>query len=322
MNDFGKHLAAFDGVRPFTGRVPDGFLVDFMGTLTDANFAAIWGFDAAGAGGHEISTQFPDPAEGEAYCEAVGWFEAAREARGSYTMVTLGAEYGAQAVGAYLALNKVNPLPARLVAVEPNPESFGWLKQHFRDNGLDPDRHWLINCALSDSNEPVLFPVSAAGTGSNNCMSSNPRSQRAIYAEQILQSPHLSDIVRRLMVHGDTGIETTVHPDLEFKARLEFVSAITLADVLGPLDRVDLLDSDIQQSEIIVFPAAMELIADKVRRVHIGTHGGDVHVALLQDFVNHGFEIVFDLAPTTEFHTEWGSFRTQDGVITVVNPRL
>ena len=36
-----------------------------------------------------------------------------------YVMITLGACYAAQAVGAYRALQMLNPMPCRLVAVEP-----------------------------------------------------------------------------------------------------------------------------------------------------------------------------------------------------------
>jgi hypothetical protein len=37
--------------------------------------------------------------DGEGWFEAVNWVEAAREARGRYVMITLGACYAAQAVG-------------------------------------------------------------------------------------------------------------------------------------------------------------------------------------------------------------------------------
>src|SRR5262249_40107772 len=159
-----------------------------------------WEAAPAADGGVDVYTGFPTPADGEIFCEMVGWFEAARAARERYTMVTLGALYGTQAVGAFLALKMVNPLPARLVSVRPDPGNFAWLKKHFRDNGLDPDHHWLINCALSDSNAPVLFPLGATGTGGGNCMSTNPAAMRAAYAETLAQSGDLSAVVRRLVV--------------------------------------------------------------------------------------------------------------------------
>ena len=60
-------------------------------------------------------------------------------------------------------------------------------------------------------------------------------------------------------------------------AEIKLVSAVTLRDVLAPFELVDYLDFDIQQSEIIVFPPFLDLLKRKVRRIHIGTHGKDVH---------------------------------------------
>src|SRR5579864_5637242 len=184
-NDLASQLALFDGFEPFSGYVPPGFLVDFVGSLTDAKFRAMWGVDPTQVGGGDVATSRPVVSWGEGFFEAVSWFEAARAARGSYTMITLGACYGAQAVGAYLALQRLNPMPAKLVAVEGDPENFTWVQKHFRDNGIDPNRHWLVNCAISDTNKPVLFPVGEPGSGVNNCIATNTELSRRIYAEEL-----------------------------------------------------------------------------------------------------------------------------------------
>jgi 3-oxoacyl-(acyl-carrier-protein) synthase len=52
--------------------------------------------------------------------------------------ITLGACFAAQAVGAYRALQMLNPMPCKLVAVEPEPENIPWIRRHMRDNGIDP----------------------------------------------------------------------------------------------------------------------------------------------------------------------------------------
>jgi hypothetical protein len=64
------------------------------------------------------------------------------------------------------------------------------------------------------------------------------------------------------------------------------------------------------------------LLSERVRRIHIGTHGRDVHWRLHDLFATHGWEIVFSFQPDAEHHTSLGTFRTGDGVLTVVNPRL
>jgi hypothetical protein len=349
MNDIKTHLALFDRLEPFSGYVPKGFRVDFLGRLTDARFLAMWGIDPAQAGGRVIATECPPVTSGEIFFEAVDWLAAAHEARGSYTMVTLGACYGVQALGAFRALQRIHPMPAKLVAVEAEPENFSWMLKNFRDNGLDPDEHWLINCALSDTNKPVLFPIGAPGLGMNNCFSTNHPTSRQYYAEQLMKHPDLPEVVRKLILDGNTEIQRPLlagdfraHleavnatlaevlgpleridlPECDFQANLEFVSAITVADVLGPFDRVDLLECDIQQSEIVVLPPAMGLIKAKVKRVHLGTHGAEIHAEMLRQFTERGFEIVFNYEPDSEYQTEWGSFKTSDGIITAYNADL
>jgi hypothetical protein len=322
VNDLAQHLALFEMFEPFSGYVPPGFLVDFMGSLTDAKFRAMWGVDPTQVGGGEVTTSCPVVSWGEGFFEAVSWFEAARAARGSYTMITLGACYGAQAVGAYLALQGLNPMPVKLVAVEGDPDNYAWTRQHFRDNGIDPDRHWLINCAISDSNKPVLFPVGEPGSGVNNCIATNTALSRQIYAEELARRPDLPDVVRNLIVAGKTGIEVTPVPGEAFRTNVEFVSAVTLVDILGPLERVDLLESDIQQSESVVFPPAMDLVKQKVKRVHLATHGAEVHAQLLPLFIECGFEIDCNYEPNTHHDTPWGSFDINDGIIAARNLNL
>src|ERR1700704_4805195 len=99
MNNIKEYANVFDGIKPWSGQVPRGYIVDFLGTLTDARFRVMFGVDPATVGGSAVTTRLPIIADGEGWFEAVNWLAAAREARGNYTMVTLGACYGAQAVG-------------------------------------------------------------------------------------------------------------------------------------------------------------------------------------------------------------------------------
>jgi hypothetical protein len=322
MNDVTKFAGIFDGLAPFDGDVPKGFLVDFLGCLTDARFRQMWGIDPETAGGGPVKTKLPELSWGEGWFEAVNWIEAARAARGRFTMVTLGACYGSQAVGAWLALQKLNPMPCRLVAVEPDPENFEWVQRHFRDNGIDPADHWLLNATISDNNAPVLFPVGAPGSGAANCVATNEPLSRRVYAQQLAKSRNTSEILHNLILEGTTGIKKDLVPGYNFMSEIKFLSAVTLRDILSPFDVVDYLESDIQQSEIIVFPPAMDILKRKVRRVHIGTHGKDVHQTLHELLVRDGWEIVFSFEPNAEFTTPLGTFSTNDGVLTAVNPAL
>ncbi len=174
-------------------------------------------------------------------------------------------------------LQLVNPLPCTLVAVEAEPENFAWISDHMRDNGIDPAAHWLVQKAISDSDAPVLFPVGAPGVGSNNCFSTNRSDSRQIYADLIIRDADPKAALRSIFADNTTGFTQPVHPGLPQMTEIKFVSAITLADLLTPFDRVDFVEADIQQSEIVVFPPFMDALRKKVRRIHIGTHSNDVH---------------------------------------------
>lgn len=290
--------------------------------------ALIPGFDPEVRGGKIESTVLPDlskaqnAAEAEAWFEAVNWVVAAREARERYVMITLGANYGAQAVGAYRALRVLNPMPYRLVAVEPVPTNIVWIEQHMRANGIDPERHWIIPVAISDRSEPVYFPVGGPGVGSNNCYATNELAARRNYADAFIGGGKSDEALRNLLLKNTTGIIQDLVAGADFPAEIKLVSAVTLKEVLGPFDRVDYLEADIQQSEILVFPLFLELLRRKVRRIHIGTHGVEVHRALHNIFLDRGWEIVFSYEPNARHASALGPFELNDGVLTVRNPDM
>jgi hypothetical protein len=323
-NALKQYQPLLEALEPWQGVVPKGYLVDFLGILTDGHFRTMYGVDPAAAGGAYTGTEIPamHGANGEWWFETINWLAAAREARDRYVMITLGASYGAQAVGAYRALQIVNPLPCKLVAVEPVPENCLWVGKHFRDNGIDPDAHWLINAAISDRNDPIFFPVGGAGSGANNCMSTDMPAERKLLVEQLIQDGKAPDTLRSLMLNNTTGIIKDMLPGQGVTGEIELVSAVTLRDVLSAFDMVDYLEADIQQSEVRVFPPFLDLLKRKVRRIHVGTHGAENHGMLHDLFAKNGWHILFSYAPDGTYKSEVGSFELNDGVLTVCNPDL
>jgi hypothetical protein len=338
MNRLESFKDIFAPIQPWAGEVPRGFCVDFMGTLTDVSFRQSSLADPSSIGGRYIETTLPllddmaadrgfdiVPWQGERWFEAVNWFVAAREARDQFVMMTLGAWHGAQAVGSYRALQCVNPMPCRLIAVEPLAESLELMRRHFRNNGIDPDDHCLIPMAVSDNREPVLLAVGPRSLGAMNYLMTNEPAAREAYYARLVESGMAEQALRQLLRRNSTGItipgrnETTGE---ELAAELKFVSATTLDELLGPFDMVDYLDSDIQESEILVFPPFMDLVKRKVRRVHIGTHGKAVHWSVHELFASHAWEVVFNYEPDTVHETVLGTFKTGDGLLTFRNPDL
>jgi hypothetical protein len=324
MNNLEDFAGIFDGISPWAGFVPKGYQADFLGILTDFKFNVLSGIDAACVGGVRQQTTPPalNGGNGEGWFEAVNWVAAARAARGRYVMITLGAHYGAQAVGAYRALQLLNPMPAKLVAVEPVPGNCAWMVEHMRTNSIDPDAHWLVTSAIGADNAPMYFPVGAPGSGANNSYATNEAAARKEYAEAFIKEGRAAEALRNLILHNTTGIEKDLLPGRKQMAEIKLLSCMTLRDLVSPFDVVDYLESDIQQSEILVFPPFIDLLRKKVRRILIGTHGQDVHDALHDLFAGRGWEIVFSYAPNATHESALGRFTTNDGVLTVKNPDL
>ncbi len=324
MNEPEKYAYLFDEVVPWSGRVPPGFVVDFLGTLTAKEFL-VWGYGDEFVDGCDLTLPRPRVDNlfiAELWFEYVDWLLAVREARDRFVMVTLGALYGYQVVGGCSALRRLNPMPYKLVAVEPIPENVDRTRRHMRENGIDPDRQWIIEAVISDTNEPAFFPVGSPGLGAQNCINSNEADARRQYCEHIIEQGTVDEALKGLLLNNTTGLQKDIIPGRGAFGEIKLVSAVTLRDILTPLDRVDLLEADLQQSEIIVFPPFRELLKRKVHRLHIGTHGHDVHRRLHEMFAEDGWEIVFSYEPESSFDTAVGSFSTNDGILSVCNPGL
>ncbi len=324
VNDFAAYLSIFDHMAPFSGYVEKGFIVDFLGRRTDANFYAVLGVDPADYGGREIHTELPCLSTGEAWFEHFNWVAAAREARGSYVMMTLGSCFGNQAVGSYLALQTLNPMPAMLVAVDGVPENMEMTRKQFHNNGIDPDAHWLVEAAMSGDNKPVLFPIGSAGSGAQNCTETNSEAARMAILELARRNGTTDDLAQNLLLRNSTALTVNLvpSPDCDFTGEITFVSAVTLMDLLAPFARVDFVEADLQESECFVFPPAMDALTRKVRRVHLGTHTDDTHDMLEGLFRERGWDILFSYKPRQSYETPHATFDMDDGVLTAVNPAV
>jgi hypothetical protein len=323
MNDLEKFAGVFHGISPWSGTIPAGFTMDFLGTRIAKTFLEAWGYHPAFVDGSQLDMEIPrlaDGVNGEFWFEAADWVEAAREARERYVMVTLGANYGYQAVASHRALQLLNPMPYKLVAVEPIPQNMEWVRRHMRDNGIDPDDQWLLQAVISPTNEPVFFPVGSPGLGAQNCIATNEQDQRKRYLEEFIAQGRTEEALTNLLLHNTTGLQKDIIAGENFRGEIMLVSSVTLADVLGPFERVDFLEADIQESERIVFPPFRPLLKSKVHRIHLGTHGNDTHQLLLQMFIDDGWEIVFSYEPETVHETVLGTFSTNDGILSVRNP--
>jgi FkbM family methyltransferase len=318
VDRYAEAEALLDRIRPWSGEVPSGYAVDFLGILTDGRF--LWNRTGPFGGRHE-TTSLPTVASyGEAWFEIASWLLAARDARDRYVAISLGAAFGAQLVGAWKALHAINPLPARLVAVEPVPENCRWMRSLMTTNGIEPADHWIIQAAVGADNEPVLFPVGAPGSGLSESAVTNSAPSRQAYADLLRRGGHAERALDNILLHNSTGVTQDLGHG--YGGEVKFVSAVTVNDVLAPFDRVDLLEADIQHAEAEVIPPFIDHINRKVRRVHIGTHGREAHDLLCALLKRAGWEIVFDLAPHARHATPRGPVDLGDGILAARNPRV
>lgn len=323
-NDLASHLNIFDGVEPFSGYVDKGFTVDFVGQRTDARFWSTRTTPVEEIGGCEVRTELPGLSSGEDWFEYYNWFAAAREARGSYVMMTLGSCFGLQVVGSYLALQAVNPMPAMLVAVDAVPENMAMTEKQFRNNGIDPNDHWMIEAALGADNKPILFPIGAPGSGAQGCTETNSGATRMEILDRARRAGATEHLAKSLMLRNSTSLVIDLAPDSEhdFTGEITFVSAVTLKNLLAPFPRIDFIEADLQESEGLVFPPVMDLLTKKVRRVHLGTHSDRTHDKLEKMFAERDWDVLFSYKPRQSFETPHGNFDMNDGVLPAVNPAV
>jgi FkbM family methyltransferase len=224
------------------------------------------------------------PGINEGYIEWVDVLETAVAATQSFTMIELGAGYGRWLVRAALAVKQYHgDLPIKLIGVEAEPTHFRWLKQHFRDNGIDPDKHELIEAAVDEQDGEVFFHVGKPDEW---------------YGQAIAE-------------HTDAPSES-----------IQKVRAVSLSTILSPLDSVDLIDLDVQGAEFVVLRGAISALNEKVKRVHIGTHGHDIELELRTLFRQNGWYKLNDYACQSTETTPWGDVAFGDGIQTWINPRL
>lgn len=254
----------------------------------------------------------PDPTFDEEYFEWIDLMESVVAASGSYTMIELGAGYGRWVARAAFAVKRRHAqMPFRLIAVEAEPVVYQWMHLHFKDNGIDPSRHALIHGAISEVPGEVLFYIGGPRGGP---FDRNPND----WYGQCLAQAH--DVSSEYVEDGEySGFKVRLHKSGWRSIR---VPGITLAGILKDLDRVDLIDMDIEGQELPVVRSNIEELNAKVKRLHIGTHGREIEAELRQILRSHAWKCLFDYPERSSSETPWGTISFENGVQSWVNPRF
>ena len=140
-------LEIFNRFRPEPVPNEVGFVTDFLNVRTRA--ALLWE-DVRGLGGQRISLPIPGDYRAEAI-EWLGLLRSVADAREEYVVMELGAGHGPWLVSGAAAARHIGLNTWRLYGVEDDPDRFAFMCQHFRDNGINPDAHTLLNAAVGAS---------------------------------------------------------------------------------------------------------------------------------------------------------------------------
>lgn len=275
-----------------------GWDVNFLGVKTRVEFFSLYEQLADFSTARVVVGAPPVP--NEDYFEWIVLLEAVVDARDAFTMVELGAGWGKWLAQGAAAVRQLNPLPFHLVGVESEPRHFAWMKQHLDDNGVSRGSRTLVKAAVAAHDGWVNFHVGAAADWYGQATEGE--------VEQLTPLERAKRLFRR----GGGGDER----------RVELVRAVSLRKLLEPLDRVDLIDCDIQGAEADVLESAASVLDAKVRRVFIGTHNHEAEERLRSSFLAHGWLCDYDFPCESTNETPWGAILFEDGVQAWRNPRL
>lgn len=236
-----------------------------------------------------VGTVIPPPIPNDFHAEAIEWIgllKSVRSARGKYVAMELGAGWGPWVVSGAVAARNVGIRDISLLAVEGDPGHFVFLRQHFIDNGLDPDHHVLLQAAVGAkpgrARWPRVEPRNSYGT-------------RPIFGV----GGHLSQTFE--------------------------VQVLSITDLLCQQTRWNLVHVDVQGGEVAICKAGLGALNERAHWLVIGTHSRLIEGLLISLLMGAGWILenekpaIFEFqrnAPTPEALTR------VDGTQVWRNPRL
>lgn len=277
------HDPIFDKFSKVTSPGTGAHMFDFLGGRTKVAYKKGWAKHASPEG-KEMKPGIPPL--NEHYFDWITTLRAVNSANGVFRMAELGAGWGPWLVrGALAARQRTDKITkVELLGVEADPRHFEWMKDHFRDNSLNPDEHHMIFGAASAETGTLRFPV--------------------------IENPDV-----------DYGASLTAAkaniPYIE-------VPGITLHDITsrfsGP---VDFMHVDIQGAEYDLLPPGMDHLRDSVKNIMIGTHqANEKHDNLAKTFRDNGWIEVFNFERNGLNKTPYGDIQFGDGFLLFTNPNL
>lgn len=273
----------FDRFQPFEGYADPGFERSHYGVnVRDWLFAG----ESKGYNERRAASVGHPPVNSE-YFEWIALLTAVGEAVGRFRMAEIGAGWGRWSVSG-AALCRQRDIPYELIAAEAEPSHFEWLQLVFRDNEVDPAAHRLVQAAVSAADGPVYL--------------AGPDKPKTVYGCRVVPGRERSDWERLP----------------EYLCRP--VEAISLQALVGDLLPIDLIDLDIQGTELEVIAAAIDVLDAGVKMMCVGTHSPEIERDLRDFLRSRLWRAAFDFAGGGLRETRFGPVEFEDGVQVWVNP--
>jgi len=234
------------------------------------------------------------------YFEWISLLCAAAAAEPPFTMFELGSGWGRWLLRGGLACRQLGK-EFRLVGIEAETCHFEWMRMAFRDNGIDPEAHLLVNAAVGRDLGEAWF------------LSGNSREW---YGQSLLTPIQVEWAHRQAeRSRAATTSDPTAPPKDVHKVRV-----VPLGELLEKYPRVHLLNMDIQNAEADVVEGSAEPIDARVELAHISTHSPEVERRLRGVFARLGWLKLFDFECQGQRCTPYGEVGFVDGVQTWLNP--
>ncbi len=222
--------------------------------------------------------------------------ESVKSAGDGYTMVELGAGFGWWGINAAAMLNRESPgKPGKIIFVEGEPQHFEYLETAIADNPFPDIEYSTVRAAVGSAGRRDWYYTGRSSEW---------------YGQRLILDYHREHLESRSEehVHRD-GSKLKTSDGYE----LSEVDVLPLEKILEPCQHVDLLDMDIQGSELDVVSSSLETLRTKCRRLYIATHSSEIHEKLLA-LLEPDWDRVAAFPPETAAPSEIGPIKLVDGV--------
>ena len=274
-----------------------GFITEPYGIRT--RVASLWP-DMAQYSGHVAGLPIPSNWHWEA-SEWIAVMRSVLQAKDRYRIMELGAGWGPAVVAGSVLARRRGITDIKATALEADAAHYATLRQHFLDNGFDPDEHAVMDAAVGRHSGTAKWPIT-----DNNA---------AEYGNRPLDTVQDSQ-------GGEDRTQDYLGRDI---AQTRDVTVVSFRSLLMSEPVWDLLHVDIQGGEVEICSDTIDLMNERAGRVCFGVHSRKLDGDLFDIFWKAGWVLEGDTPTRFNFNRAAQSAEAMtsvDGCQVWRNPRL